>query len=249
MPIRAAGAGVLSPRGSGSTITTVAAFLTSISKDSWYSLFEAGTGMFQNSNGTGSVATGDPVGCWAASVQVGATFKFVQATSASRPTYSTTQYRLPTIYGNGTSHNLACDSTTALNRTCSVVVQYITGATNTGMVWSQNGQTWGIRHTGSTSRPLLLENGSDVNSQGVSAGSADELCANVQRYRASATAWAGDYLIGLSSTDEIRTSRHGAAITLLTGAGLFSTVGIRRILVSQRLTFDEMTQVGKFMVS
>jgi hypothetical protein len=123
--------------------------------------------------------------------------------------------------------------------------------TNAGMTWSQNGSVWALRHVASTQRPVLTENGGEVNGQAVTAGPVDQVCASVLRYRASAAAYAGDYFVGLSSTDEIRTSRYNTALYLLSsnGTGSFSPKGIRRIAITERLTFDEMTQAGRYMVS
>lgn len=231
------GVPTLGPVGS-STPATLADYLTSISKASWYSLFEAGTGMAQNSNGTGAVASGDPVGCWAPSVQVGATFKFIQATSASRPTYSTTQYSQATIYGNGTSHSLATDSTTALNRPITVLVQYELN-NSTGMVFAQAGTVWGLRHTGANAPPGFYENGSQIEGQSAGSGDMDQVSSIVYRYRQSGTQGYGRRAIAFNSSDPVRTTRYGNALTLLTGSGLFCAAGIHRIAITDRLTWTE----------
>jgi len=248
MPIEMAGALRLGPRPTGSAApTTLVEYLESIGKDSWYSIFEAGTGMFQNSNGTGSVASGDPVGCWVAAYQVGATFKFHQPTSGSRPTYSTTQYDQPTIYGNGSSHSLYTDSTTALNRELTVLAQFQTN-NGTGMIWSQNSTQWALRMVATNSPPAFIEFGSNI--EALALEDSDTVSASAYSMRGKATAGTGRRRAGFNSS--ARTARHGNAMYLFssTGSSTFSAAGIRRLaIIEPRLTFVELATALQFMVS
>ncbi len=252
MPLEMTGAMRLGPRPTGSSApSTLVAYLESIGKASWYSIFEAGTGMFQNSNGTGSVASGDPVGCWVAAYQVGATFKFHQPTSGSRPTYSTSQYDLASIYGNGSSHTLFTDSTTALNRELTILVQYQTN-NGTGMIWSHNGTVWALRHSAANSAPTFTENGSAVEGQAATSGDLDVVSSVDYRYRAASTTGTGRRAVAFNSSEPIRTSRYNTALYLFSSAGasLFSAAGIRRIaIINPRLTYLEADVALQYLVS
>lgn len=122
---------------------TIQAYLTSIGKASTYGIWTAGQGMAANSDGTGSVSSGGAVGCWAPQYNSSLNYKFIQATSANRPQYTTCSDSVACIAGNGSSWSLALESTTALNMAFTLCLS-IELMNNTGYVHSQNNDTWSL---------------------------------------------------------------------------------------------------------
>ena len=228
---------------------TLADLFVSLGK-STYSIFDQGSGKFQTSAGTGTVNAGDPVGCWVAAYQAGESWKFQQPTSASRPTWSNAVFTHPGIYGNGTSHCLESDSTTALNRPVTVLVLY--SWTNTlGMVWSQNGQQFGIRHQAMNTPGSLFEFGASVEAQGFSAGGGDYdlVSASTRRYRVGASAGVARIAAAFNSSEPVRTSRYGNKLFLLSGgASLFFAGSISTVAVVDRLSAVEQSKALALMV-
>lgn len=142
MPLHIPGSLQLGPRPSSGPSTLVE-YLESIGKDSWYGIYEAGYEMYANSDGSGgAVADGGAVGCWGPREQVSFNYKFIQATAASRPLYSTTLSAIgPTISGNGSSWRSYLNSTTALNLNCTILLHYENSNTE-GYIFSQSGDNW-----------------------------------------------------------------------------------------------------------
>lgn len=239
MPIVLPGSLQLGPRGS-SAPSTLAAYFASLGKTQ-YSIFNQGSGMYQTSAGTGAVDSGDPVGCWVAQYQAGETWKFHQPTAASRPTYSTSLFTHPGIYGNGTSHCLLSDSTTALNRAITVLVLY-NWQNTLGMAWSQNGQGFGIRHQAQNTPGSFFEFGTAIEGQGFSTGGGDYdyVSAASRRYRVGATAGVARIAAAFNSSEPVRTSRYGNALYLLSGgASLFFAGSISAVAIVDRLSVAE----------
>lgn len=228
---------------------TLAELFVSLGKTT-YSIFDQGSGKFQTSAGTGTVNAGDPVGCWLAAYQAGESWKFQQPTSASRPTWSNAVFTHPGIYGNGTSHCLESDSTTALNRAVTVLVLY-NWTNTTGMVWSQNGTVFGIRHTGANAAATFLENGTAVEGQGFSTGGGDYdyVSAASRRHRVGASAGVARIAAAFNSSEPVRTSRYGNKLFLLSGgASLFFAGSISMVAVVDRLSAVEQLKALALMV-
>lgn len=236
------------PSGSAS-LDTLIAFADSIGKGGFLSIFDVSFGLAQTSAGTGSVASGDPVGCWSPQYQVGGTAKFIQATNASRPTYSTTQYSGPTIHGNALSHTLYLDSTTFASRPLTVLILYENN-NGLGMPWSHNGQGWGMRHQSANNPPTFLEFGSSADGTATATGDLDLVSAYSLRTRQAATAGTGLRAAAFNSSEPVRTTRYGTAFHLFSGgASLFSAAGIRRFAFVDRMNIDQACQALRYFVT
>jgi hypothetical protein len=234
-------------QGAASSLDTLIDFAGSIGRGGFLSIFDVASGLAQTSAGTGSVATADPVGCWLAQYQVGGTFKFHQPTNSARPTYSTTQYSAPTVYGNGSSHTLLVDSPAVLSRPLTVLCLWENN-NGLGMPWSHNGQGWGVRHQSANSPPTFLEFGTSAHGQG-STGDLDLVSAYSLRYRQSATAGTGLTAAAFNSSEPVRATRYGTAFHLFSGgSSLFSPAGIRRIAFVDRMTGDQACQALRYFV-
>ena len=238
MPIILPGSMQLGPRGSSSP-ATMAAFLSSIGKSSWYGGFLQGQGLVANSDGSGgAVSSGGAVGCWATSQSAGGfSAKWIQATSASRPGYSTSLSGLgPVVYGNGSSWSLYLDSATALNRDCTILISLETTAAS-GYLFTQNGDQWSWYISGN-SDPQLYYSTTEVGSALAQAHRNDTL--------SGAAAWQRARRVAISSGAS--TSRYGSPMRILGGAsGYFTGSRFAEIWVTEKLTSLECTKALTYL--
>lgn len=238
MPLLIQNSMTLGPRPAAAPSTLVA-YLTSIGKASWYGIYEAGYEMYANSDGSGgAVADGGAVGCWGPREQVSFSHKFIQATAASRPVYSTTLYSTgPTVAGNGTSWLIALNSTTALNLECSILTASEYSSTSNNVLWSQ-GSNWSLRASTSTG-PILYYSGSNATNK----YNSFVVCTEAIN---SATPTSRKVLVGASSHVG-NTGRYNTALTLFNIGVQYVADGIRRIAITPRLTQSELIRALSFL--
>lgn len=149
MPLLIDGSLQIGPRGAAS-ITTVPEYLASISKNSWYIGYVAGSGMASNSDGSGTVSDGGAVGKWSPIYYTSGldTVAFTQATSGNRPAYGASRNGLPGIYGDASAWHMNLNSTTQLNGSYTVLIKAWT-VLETAHVYSHNsnGVAWSTATT------------------------------------------------------------------------------------------------------
>ena len=237
MPILMPGSMQLGPRGSAIPADLVA-YLSSISKASWYANFLPGQGMAANSDGSGgSPALNGAVGCWAAYQATGWTAKFIQSTSASRPQYVSTTYG-NAIAGNGSSWSLVLDSSTALNQDCTVLMSVITSSTS-GYIFSHGNDAWSY-YTPPNQPPVIYYNFDTEIGDGL-----DQAQSRVKP--SGGAAWDRRRRVAMSSGSS--TSRYGNAPRIIGGNGAyFSAAKILQIAFVPKLTEAECQQAIRFLV-
>ena len=227
---------MIGPRPAGGP-TTLPAYLTSIGKASFYGIFKPGVNCFANSDGSGgAVATGGAVGCWVAEQAVNWTAKWIQATAASRPLYSTTLSPLgPTISGNGTSWTMSLDSATALNQDCTILMSVET-LNMAGYVFTQNGDAWS----------LYTNVGADPDHY---YGTVDLGKGAPQARRSDGTSTAWQRLRRFAVSSGTATTRYGNAMRILgTAGGYFATHRIAQIAIVPKLTSAECLLATQYLV-
>jgi len=147
---------VLGPSASGGSISTLAAYLTSIGKNSFYGGFRAGLGMYSTADNSSPVTDGQNVRRWVANWTAGGfAAEFTQGSSPKRPVYGASRNGQPGIYGDGSGWTMALNSITALNRTYTLLVSsWATFATN-GNIYSHSNNQVQLRSPSSLSNDPL----------------------------------------------------------------------------------------------
>ena len=137
------GAMTLGPAPSASSgPTTMAAYLTSIGKDSFYGGYRAGMNMYSTADNSSPVTDGQNVRRWVANWTAGSwAAEFTQGSSPKRPVYGASRNGQPGIYGDGSGWYMTLNSTTVLNRTYTVLMStWATFATNGNIYSHSNNQ-------------------------------------------------------------------------------------------------------------
>jgi len=240
MPLHLSGSLILGPRPSGSggssAPATMAAYLTSIGKDSWYGQYLAGTNMTATSAGAGGAVTtdGSSVGSWLVNQSAGSfSAMFHQTSSSKRPTYGTSRNGKPGIYGDSTVYWLFLNSTTALNLSHTVLMSVWSTTTSGQYVYSHNGNN--IAFKGAPPEQAFTA--------GVTGNQVESVlsCAPV----ASTT---GAMKLGISTSGS-GTAYYNNAPNLfrMSSATNYSDYTIHELWFTPRLTAAEMTAALKFL--
>lgn len=145
MPLYLPGSVIVGPQTLGTPApTSLAAYLVSIGKASWYGGYLAGVSMFSSSAGGGSAVStnGDNVGSWLPYQSAGGwNARFDQSNSSKRPVYGTNRNGKPGVYGNATDWFLLLNSSTDLNLPYTVLISaWVTCAAGPPRLYSHNNQ-------------------------------------------------------------------------------------------------------------
>lgn len=139
---------------------TLPEYLASIGKASWYGGFKAPHQLFSDIANTVPVVT-DGAGWrnWLANWSAGGfNAYFTQSTGSRRPALGTNRNGLPGVYGDATDWRAGLDSTTALNRSYTLLMSCWSTMTGSSGVFSHNNNTHSFRTQSSVADPLVYAN-------------------------------------------------------------------------------------------
>lgn len=242
MSLRIPGSTRLGPRSSGSSITTLPAYLASIGKNSWYARFVAGTNMFVNSDLTGgAVALNGIVGSWQAEAANTSNFTayWSQSNAANRPHYATAN-SVNCLYsstnnpaGVGDTRHLQLTSTTALNGAYSFLIRLPIYERDSRTPYSHNNVFYFVSSSGA---------GSLFASVVASGFTAADQVPHV--YRNTPGTSSGNLLMGMSQTG---TGHNGTAPYVLRRSTTYSASAISELWLVPQLTANELDAAMTFV--
>lgn len=214
--------------------STLAAYLASIGKNSSWGLWEAGTGMWANSDGTGSVSNGTQVHRWEKADGNNFTAYWVQSTAGKGPTYGSSVQGSPAIYGDGDYHGIVLSSNTPVNSTYTLGVRFNSYETAASYVFSHG--------TSGTANTVQTASGGGVTTRsGTLANTAsNQVPCLISVYPTSGTT--GEVVVLLNGT----ASNTTASLLMRSSDSGWSRSGIRKVMLlsGQQLTRVEMDTVA-----
>lgn len=223
------GSHVLGPSPSSGSLT-LAAYLASIGKNSSWGLWEAGTNMAANSDGTGTVTT--DVGKWSKSAGAGLSAEWIQPTSGQRMLYSASVQGSPAIYGESdtNSRGMYLDSNTPVSSNYTIVMRV-------NCIQETTSNMYSFSHN-SAVNALTISNIGVVTARASSLTSSggNQMSYHLQNFPSSATT--SEMLIGMNCSSNNSPAWIGKRSTGTSPSGM----GFRKILIvsGSQLTRAEM---------
>lgn len=221
----------------GSSLT-LAAYLASIGKNSSWGLWEAGTGMAANSDGTGTVSNGGECRKWSKSQGSGLSAEFIQPTSGQGLLYGTSVQGAAALYGESdtNSRGMYLDSNTPVssNYTCVIRANCIQESTATQYGFS-HGTSGTVNAISITTAGVVT-----VRASGFVSSSSNQTPFHIQNFSTSSTT--SEVIVGFNGSSSNTTCMIGKRSTGSSPSGM----GFRKILIvsGSQLTRVEMDTVA-----
>ena len=209
---------------------TLAAYLATIGKNSSWGLWEAGTNMAANSDGTGTVTT--DVGKWSKSAGAGMSAEWIQPTSGQRMLYSASVQGSPAIYGESdtNSRGMYLDSNTPVSSIYTIIFRV-------NCIQETTSNMYGFSHNSAVNAITALNSGGmTLRASSFVSTSTNQMACHFQNFSTSATT--SEAIIGMNCSSNNSPAWIGKRSTGTSPSGM----GFRKILIvsGSQLTRAEM---------